>query len=79
MSDSPVDRDRGRNERDAGGTPSIKSEPHDGNPVDTFHSVSEVLQSVSCIHKRFDLHFYPLKIISSTFSSAFNLRLYFAN
>uniref|UniRef100_A0AAR5PJH1 BTB domain-containing protein n=1 Tax=Dendroctonus ponderosae TaxID=77166 RepID=A0AAR5PJH1_DENPD len=45
VSDSPVDRDRGRNERDAGGTPSIKSEPHDGNPVDTFHSVSEVLQS----------------------------------
>ncbi|ENN76391.1 hypothetical protein D910_02152 [Dendroctonus ponderosae] len=57
VSDSPVDRDRGRNERDAGGTPSIKSEPHDGNPVDTFHSVSEVLQSVSCILKRFYLHF----------------------
>lgn len=43
--DSPVDRDRGRPERDSGGTPSIKTEPHDGNPVDSFHSMSEALQT----------------------------------
>ncbi|XP_066252409.1 protein bric-a-brac 1-like [Euwallacea similis] len=46
VSDSP-DRDRGRPERDSGGTPSIKSEPQDGNPVDSFHSMSEALQTSS--------------------------------
>lgn len=43
--ESPVDRDRGRPDRDSGGTPSIKSEPHDGNPIDSYHSMSEALQT----------------------------------
>ncbi|CAG9772379.1 unnamed protein product [Ceutorhynchus assimilis] len=47
LPDSPIDRDRGRPERDSGGTPAtIKSEPQDGNPVDSFHSMSEALQTV---------------------------------
>ncbi|KAL1506784.1 hypothetical protein ABEB36_006085 [Hypothenemus hampei] len=45
VSDSPIERDRGRSDRDSGGTPSIKTEPHDGNPVDSFHSMSEALQT----------------------------------
>ncbi|KAL1506786.1 hypothetical protein ABEB36_006085 [Hypothenemus hampei] len=47
VSDSPIERDRGRSDRDSGGTPSIKTEPHDGNPVDSFHSMSEALQTTS--------------------------------
>ncbi|XP_050294023.1 protein tramtrack, beta isoform isoform X3 [Anthonomus grandis grandis] len=48
VSDSPVDRDRadrGRPERDSGGTPSIKAEPNDLNPVESYHSMSEALQT----------------------------------
>ncbi|XP_030759079.1 longitudinals lacking protein, isoforms H/M/V isoform X5 [Sitophilus oryzae] len=45
MADSPVERDRNRLERDTGGTPLVKQEPHDGNPVDSYHSMSEALQT----------------------------------
>lgn len=45
-----MDRDRGRPDRDSGGTPSIKSEPHDGNPIDSYHSMSEALQTVSLFY-----------------------------
>ncbi|XP_076259432.1 sex determination protein fruitless isoform X2 [Rhynchophorus ferrugineus] len=61
--DSPVDRDRGRSDRDSGGAPvkqelhvkqepHIKQEPHvkqelhdSNNPVDSYHSMSEALQT----------------------------------
>ncbi|XP_030759074.1 longitudinals lacking protein, isoforms H/M/V isoform X1 [Sitophilus oryzae] len=47
MADSPVERDRNRLERDTGGTPLVKQEPHDGNPVDSYHSMSEALQTTT--------------------------------
>ncbi|XP_050294021.1 protein bric-a-brac 1 isoform X2 [Anthonomus grandis grandis] len=62
VSDSPVDRDRadrGRPERDSGGTPSIKAEPNDLNPVESYHSMSEALQTTSFLSPSTSWGKYP--------------------